>query len=56
MAVCSCALTLSIAATPALAANSNSTCPNQGANVPRSHLFVRYSLLAVKREQAEIPN
>lgn len=54
MAVCSCALTLSIAATPALAANSNSTCPNQGANVPRSQ-FVRtlFSFGGQNGEQAE---
>ncbi len=54
MAVCSCALTLSLAATPALAADSNSTCPTQGANVPRSQ-FVRtlFSFGGQNKDQAE---
>lgn len=54
MAVCSCALTLSIAATPALAANSNSTCPKQGPNLSNSQ-FVRtlFSFGGQNGDQAE---
>ena len=56
MAVCSCALTLSLAATPALAADSNNTCPKQGPNLSNSQ-FIRtlFSFGGQNGNQSENP-